>query len=112
MKKIKLTKQEWEDFWKVLGKDWYMEDDDVPEYVDSLKKSDVFEFTNGMLCRQGKDRSSEVLGLISAYDDNLCLEEIFLKWRKNHDTVTIVVRIKKDKLNDLLSVIKQVGGKI
>jgi hypothetical protein len=109
---MRISKQEWDAFWKTLGNNWYIDDSDEPEIVDDLKPSDTFEITGGFIGWQGNRELPGVPGLIKEGEESADFLSTFRKWRKQQDQVFIVVQIHENLVDELVKKVKSVGGKI
>ena len=120
---MKTTKHEWDEFWKVLGPDWYYDDSDVyPENDDDLKPGDIITFTRGSLFWQGSGLAKEVPGIFTkaqaqeSKDEGFRLSRsltaAFRKWQKSQTHATMSIQIPKVQLDQLRAFLAKNGGKI
>ena len=120
---MKTTKHEWDEFWKVLGPDWYYDDSDVyPENDDDLKPNDIITFTCGSLFWQGDGLAKEAPGIFTkaqaqeSKDEGFRLSRslpaAFRKWQKLQTHETVTAQVAKADSAKLRSLLLQMGAKI
>lgn len=109
---MKLTVKEWDQFWKELGEDWYIDDTDFP---DDIPKEGIIS-GDGMLCWQG-------LGTCSESTTNLFTTEektnrgagfsgVFKRWKKKQTSQSYMVTIPNEKADEFKKLVKSLKGEI
>jgi len=105
---MKITLVEFDEFQKSLSDDWYFVDDELyvneefwdgnydPSSIIDVKKDDI------TIAWQGPDPSPK--------NDTLDFLTEYKKWKNNCYVDILVVEIPKDKKDDLVKIIKELGG--
>jgi hypothetical protein len=111
---MRITGQEWNAFWNDLdpsGRDWYHDDDDVPDGAESLP---WFEVTHGTLLFQGS-RVPDKHPLLNRRElDDECADllVVFRRWKKRQKVTTLIVEVDKSRAVDAEKAIKALGWKV
>lgn len=123
---MKVSKEEFNKFWnEILGKDWYIDDDDVfdVDFVDD-QDPEVLLSNDGVIAWQGHGRlnKSSLPKYVksSEYDTikfsgflTIGLLTLFKRWKKNqsHTTFCAYFTVKKDEEDELREALKCLGAR-
>lgn len=121
---MKITKHEWDQFWQVLGSDWYFDESDLPEDLEDESADAVLTLTYGILCYQG-DRGKEakvIPGIFTKAQVQAAIDDGFRgghdlcaalrRWRKSRTVEVVRIEIAKDKRADLERYCAELGAKV
>lgn len=108
---MKLTKLEWDAFWKQIEDQWYMEDSSFP-YEDCDKMPDTFD-GDAVLCFHGSDpdKFNRKLFRTNDVDCGVAFSVVVRRWRKLQNTTTMVIQVPKSKTEAVIEALRALGIK-
>lgn len=106
---MKCTISEWNDFWKCIDDNWYMEDSSFPD-----EGNNAFMEGDAALMWQGSTHSSESKCPLFSQDEKndgqASFWTVFRRWKKTQNTETFVIRCPKERAPIILENLKALGA--
>lgn len=109
---MKLTVSEWNQFWRDLTEDWYIEDSTFP---DDMPPEGIIE-GEGALCWQGNgnpiDVPNELITLAEREEGHADFAKVFKRWRKKQNSRTYTVQVPSEKTAEFEKLVKSLKAQI
>lgn len=109
---MKLTVQEWNQFWKDIGDDWYIDESSFPE---DFPQEGPIE-GDGIICWQSKSPSIDATNTLFTHqelkDAHVPFSKLFKRWRKKQSCRIFTVQIPQEKTEEFEKLVKSLKGDI
>jgi hypothetical protein len=106
---MKIPESEYNEFWKYIGDEWYIDCEEDLEPVDGF----INISAPAQLCYQGRSSPSPgVKDLIPECHEDGNFYVVFRKWRKLQKTVTMVATCPRELNGKVREAIRKAGGKV
>jgi hypothetical protein len=106
---MKLTAQEWTDFWKDLGDDFYIDESTFPDFEESNMPAS-FE-GDAYLAYQGKFSEEPIPSFLkkSELEDGQTFSVVFRRWKRGRNSTSISFTVPNEKLPEVLAALDALG---
>lgn len=109
---MKLAIGEWDQFWKEIGEDWYMDDSTFPEETPTAGMMEG----DAALCWQGsgspEDGNHPLFTTTEKQDRVAIFSTVFRRWKKKQNQIAHTVEIPKEEEEAFQATIKKHGWKV
>ena len=108
---MKLTAQEWTDFWKDLGDDFYIDESSFPDFEENSIPA-VFE-GDAYLVYQGKFLDQPIPPFLkpSELEDGQTFSVVFRRWKKGREFTSVSFSVHNSQAPEVLAALDALGIK-